>query len=121
MKVLFQKLARNKLSGQKTGHRTLARNAMVVGLLLAVLMVSAVLPGLALAGTNDTEFQPLNAKVNDWTSGFLGKAIATGGVLVGAGYALYERTVGGVVSGLVIALALAFLPGAIAGLVTATI
>jgi conjugal transfer pilus assembly protein TraA len=121
MKVLFQKLARNNAKGRKAGHRTLARNAMMVGLLLAVLMISSILPGLALAGTADTEFQPMFQKVLDWTQGFLGKGLAVAAVLIGGGYSLYDRSIGGIAMGLVLGLAFAFLPGAIQGLVTATL
>lgn len=91
-----------------------------VGVVAMLLVAIALVPAMALAGTADTEFQPLFQKILDWTQGFLGKSLAVGAVLVGAGMAIYYQSAGPAVMGIAMALILAFGPGAIQGVVTAT-
>lgn len=91
-----------------------------VGVLVVLLVAIALVPAMALAGTADTEFQPMFQKILDWTQGFLGKSLAVGAVLIGAGVGLYYQSFGPAVMGLAMALILAFGPGAIQGIVTAT-
>lgn len=91
-----------------------------VGVVVMLLIAIALVPAMALAGTADTEFQPMFQKILDWTQGFLGKSLAVGAVLVGAGMAIYYQSAGPAVMGIAMALILAFGPGAIQGVVTAT-
>lgn len=87
---------------------------------LFLLLVVLLVPALCYAGTADTEFQPLLQKLMDWVSGYLGKSLAIGALIVGLGIALAQQTLMPALVGLGVAVIAAFGPGIITGLVTAT-
>jgi conjugal transfer pilus assembly protein TraA len=73
------------------------------------------------AGTTATEFQGIYDKLKDWTSGYLGKAIALFAFLLGLGVGVARSSPIPAISGVVFALFVAFGPAVLEGIATATI
>lgn len=89
--------------------------------LLAVLLLVAVLaPALALAGTADTEFQPLYQKFIDWVSGYLGKTLAVAALIGGLFIGIVKQSPLPAIAGIAAAIFAAYGPLVIQGLIGAT-
>ncbi len=89
--------------------------------IFAVILIAAVLvPGLALAGTADTEFQPLYQKFLDWVSGYLGKTLAVGALIGGLFIGIIRQSPLPAVAGIAAAVFAAYGPIVIEGLIGAT-
>ncbi len=89
--------------------------------LLVIIMVAAVLaPALALAGTADTEFQPLYQKFIDWVGGYLGKTLAIGALIGGLFIGIIRQSPLPAVAGVGAAIFAAYGPIVIQGLIGAT-
>ena len=89
--------------------------------LLVVILVAAVLaPALALAGTADTEFQPLYQKFIDWVGGYLGKTLAIGALIGGLFIGIIRQSPLPAVAGVGAAIFAAYGPIVIQGLIGAT-
>lgn len=91
---------------------------LILGVLLLAL---ALLTFDAMAGTTATEFQGIYDKLKDWTSGYLGKAIALFAFLLGLGVGVAKSSPIPAISGVVFALFVAFGPAVLEGIATATI
>jgi conjugal transfer pilus assembly protein TraA len=91
-------------------------------LVFAVLLLALAFIALdASAGTTATEFQGIYDKLKDWTSGYLGKAIALFAFLLGLGVGVARSSPIPAISGVVFALFVAFGPAVLEGIATATI
>lgn len=89
--------------------------------LLVLVLVAAVLaPALALAGTADTEFQPLYQKFIDWVGGYLGKTLAIGALIGGLFIGIIRQSPLPAVAGVGAAIFAAYGPIVIQGLIGAT-
>lgn len=73
------------------------------------------------AGTTATEFKPIYDKIKDWTSGYLGKAIALFAFLLGLGVGVAKQSPIAAIGGIVFALFVAFGPAVLEGIATATL
>jgi conjugal transfer pilus assembly protein TraA len=76
---------------------------------------------LAQAGVTGTEFQGLYQLVFDWTTGYLGKAIAIGAFLVGAMVGVVKSTIMPALVGIVFAVLFSVGPTIIGNMMTAVI
>lgn len=91
-------------------------------LIIGVFLVALALLALnAMAGTTATEFQGIYDKLKDWTSGYLGKAIALFAFLLGLGVGVAKSSPIPAISGVVFALFVAFGPAVLEGIATATL
>lgn len=91
--------------------------AVVVAVILLVAMLS---PVMALAGTADTEFQPLFQKFLDWVSGYLGKTLAVAALIGGLFMGIIRQSPIPAVAGVGAAIFAAYGPVVIQGLIGAT-
>ena len=73
------------------------------------------------AGTTGTEFKGIYDKLKDWTSGYLGKAIALFAFLLGLGIGVAKSSPIPAIAGIVFALFVAFGPAVLEGIATATL
>ena len=73
------------------------------------------------AGTTGTEFKGIYDKHKDWTSGYLGKAIALFAFLLGLGIGVAKSSPIPAIAGIVFALFVAFGPAVLEGIATATL
>jgi conjugal transfer pilus assembly protein TraA len=73
------------------------------------------------AGVTGTEFQGLYQMVFDWTTGYLGKAIAIGAFLIGAFVGFAKSTIMPALIGIAFALLFSIGPNIINNMMTATI
>jgi conjugal transfer pilus assembly protein TraA len=89
-------------------------------LLAVLLLVAALAPALALAGTADTEFQPLYQKFIDWVSGYLGKSLAVAALIGGLFMGIVRQSPLPAIAGIGAAIFAAYGPVVIQGLVGAT-
>ena len=81
----------------------------------------AAVSGSALAGTTGEEFEQLYNLVNDWATGYLGRAIALIFLLVGLGIGVLRGSLIGAVGCLGAAMCLLIAPTVIEGILTAVI
>jgi conjugal transfer pilus assembly protein TraA len=91
--------------------------AVVVAVILLVAVLS---PVMALAGTADTEFQPLFQKFLDWVSGYLGKTLAVAALIGGLFMGIIRQSPIPAVAGVGAAIFAAYGPVVIQGLIGAT-
>ena len=91
--------------------------AVVVAVILLVAVLS---PVMALAGTADTEFQPLYQKFIDWVSGYLGKTLAVAALIGGLFIGIVRQSPLPAVAGIAAAIFAAYGPLVIQGLIGAT-
>jgi conjugal transfer pilus assembly protein TraA len=89
-------------------------------LLAIILMIAVLTPVLALAGTADTEFQPLFQKFMDWVSGYLGKTLAVAALIGGLFVGVIRQSPLPAVAGVGAAIFAAYGPTVIQGIVGAT-
>ncbi len=89
-------------------------------LVLVVLLLAVLAPAVALAGTADTEFQPLYQKFIDWVSGYLGKTLAVAALIAGLFIGIVRQSPLAAVAGVATAIFAAYGPTVIEGLVGAT-
>jgi conjugal transfer pilus assembly protein TraA len=87
--------------------------------LMAVLM--ALFAGAVTAGTTGTEFQSFFQLMLDWTTGYLGKAIALAAFLFGAGIGMAKQNVVPAIIGIAFAIVFTVGPNVINGMMTAVI
>jgi conjugal transfer pilus assembly protein TraA len=90
------------------------------GLLAVVILMTVVIPALALAGTADTEFQPLYQKFIDWVGGYMGKTLAVAGLIGGLFIGIVRQSPLPAIAGIGAAIFAAYGPVVIQGLVGAT-
>ena len=116
MKKMFQTVdeVSTRLALQAMNHQKLLVGAAVV-VPLALLAVGAE------AGTTAAEFKPIYDKILDWTSGYLGKAIALFAFLLGLGAGVAKQSPMAAIGGVVFALFVAFGPAVLEGIATATL
>ena len=96
-----------------TASNTL-RNVALIGL-------TVVAAGAAVAGTGGTEFDAALTAVRDWFEGSLGKLIAITTLGVGLGIGIMKQSIMAVVVGVSMALALAYGPGVLDGMIAANL
>ena len=89
-------------------------------MLVLLMLVVALMPVLAMAGTADTEFQPLFQKFLDWVSGYLGKTLAVGALIGGLFMGIVRQSPLPAIAGIGAAIFAAYGPVVIQGLVGAT-
>lgn len=99
--------------------RVMDNKKLATGLLLFALLLLVAMN--VDAGTTATEFQGVYDKIKDWTSGYLGKAIALFAFLLGLGVGVAKSSPIPAISGIVFALFVAFGPAVLEGIATATI
>ena len=85
-----------------------------------ILLIAILIPALALAGTADTEFQPLYQKFLDWIGGFLGKTLAIAALIGGLFVGIIRQSPIPAVAGVGAAIFAAYGPVVIQGLIGAT-
>lgn len=90
-------------------------------LAMAVLALTALAAGPALAGTGGTEFDSAYTLLTDWLSGTLGRTIAIAMALVGLGAAIITRSFMPLVGAVTVGLVAVTLPNVIEGIVTASL
>jgi len=95
-------------------------NSKWTGVLVLILLVAVLAPALALAGTADTEFQPLYQKFIDWVGGYLGKTLAIGALIGGLFIGIIRQSPLPAVAGVGAAIFAAYGPIVIQGLIGAT-
>ena len=95
-------------------------NSKWTGVLVLILLVAVLAPALALAGTADTEFQPLYQKFIDWVGGYLGKTLAIGALIGGLFIGIIRQSPLPAVAGVGAAIFAAYGTIVIQGLVGAT-
>jgi conjugal transfer pilus assembly protein TraA len=95
-------------------------NQKWAGIFAVILLAAVLVPGLALAGTADTEFQPLYQKFLDWVSGYLGKTLAVGALIGGLFIGIIRQSPLPAIAGIGAAIFAAYGPIVIAGLIGAT-
>ena len=89
--------------------------------LIAVILLVAILsPALVVAGTADTEFQPLYQKFIDWVGGYLGKTLAVGALIGGLFIGIVKQSPLPAIAGIAAAIFAAYGPLVIEGLIGAT-
>lgn len=88
---------------------------LTLGLFGAAFMLNAS------AGTTGAEFKPLFDLFFGWATGYLGKAVAIAGLLVGGVMGFARGTAMPAMLGLVFAIIYLIFPGVIGGMLTATI
>lgn len=96
------------------------RGGVAQVVVLAVLLLAVVAPAVALAGTADTEFQPLYQKFIDWVSGYLGKTLSIAALIAGLFIGIVRQSPLAAVAGVGTAVFAAYGPVVIQGLVGAT-
>ena len=94
---------------------------MKKALIVATIAVGIFATPMAFAGTTGTEFQALFDLLNAWIGGFLGKSIAIGAFIIGAGIGAARMTAIPALIGIVIALFVSVMPTVINSIVSATI
>jgi conjugal transfer pilus assembly protein TraA len=87
--------------------------------LFAVLLIGAC--GVAMSATTGSEFATLFNRLSDWTTGFLGRALAFAGFLVGIGMGIARSNAMPAVVGIVFALMTSVAPSIINGMLSATV
>lgn len=87
--------------------------------LMAALLIGAC--GLAMSATTGSEFATLFNRLSDWTTGFLGRALAFAGFLVGVGMGIARATAMPAVIGIVFALMTSVAPSIINGMLSAIV
>lgn len=92
---------------------------LVIGVALAAVLL--LIAFNADAGTTGTEFKGIYDKLKDWTSGYLGKAIALFAFLLGLGIGVAKSSPIPAIAGIVFALFVAFGPAVLEGIATATL
>ena len=97
--------------------QTSSMGRMVVCL---IVLIAVLAPAIALAGTADTEFQPLYQKFIDWVSGYLGKTLAVAALIAGLFIGIVKQSPLAAVAGVGTAIFAAYGPTVIEGLVGAT-
>lgn len=95
-------------------------NSKWKGLLVVIVVAAVLVPALALAGTADTEFQPLYQKFIDWVGGYLGKTLAIGALIGGLFIGIIRQSPLPAVAGVGAAIFAAYGPIVIQGLIGAT-
>jgi len=85
-----------------------------------ILLVAVLSPAMGLAGTADTEFQPLYQKFLDWVSGYLGKTLAVAALIGGLFIGIIRQSPIPAVAGVGAAIFAAYGPVVIQGLIGAT-
>jgi conjugal transfer pilus assembly protein TraA len=102
-------------------QKHLVRNAEPwIGVVAIILVMSILVPALALAGTADTEFQPLFQKFLDWVGGYLGKTLAVAALIGGLFIGIIRQSPIPAVAGVGAAIFAAYGPTVIQGLIGAT-
>ena len=95
-------------------------NQRWAGIFAVILLAAVLVPGLALAGTADTEFQPLYQKFLDWVGGYLGKTLAVGALIGGLFIGIIRQSPLPAIAGIAAAVFAAYGPIVIEGLIGAT-
>lgn len=75
----------------------------------------------AMAGTADTDFSAIATKLNDWSTGTLGRVIALSMFIVGIAMGIIQQSVVAAVVAIGGALILNYGPAIITGLISATV
>jgi len=88
--------------------------------LAVVILLAVVIPAIALAGTADTEFQPLYQKFLDWAGGYMGKTLAVAALIGGLFMGIIRQSPLPAISGVGAAIFAAYGPTVIQGLIGAT-
>ena len=87
--------------------------------LLALIVLSFLLPEIALAQDGAEEFTTIWERLLGWTTGILGKILALVMFVVGMGFGIARQSVMPIVMGIAAAFALAYVPGVIDSIFTA--
>lgn len=90
------------------------------GIFAVILLVAILAPALSLAGTADTEFQPLYQKFLDWVGGYLGKTLAVAALIGGLFIGIIKQSPLPAIGGVGAAIFAAYGPLVIQGLIGAT-
>lgn len=90
-----------------------SKTALLFTALMAMFGATAVY-----AGTTGTEFQPLYQQLYDWISGYLGRAIAIAGFIIGAGIGIARQNPIPALVGVVFALFMIYIPAMINSIMT---
>lgn len=88
---------------------------------LLPILAMFLLPGLALAGTADTEFAGLRTMITNWVQGNLAVSIVLGTAVIGAVVGLARVTAMPMLTSVVFALVFSIIVGFTTGIITATI
>jgi len=75
----------------------------------------------AFAGTGGTEFQEIYTTLTDWTTGYLGKALAAGLFLTGMGIGIVRQSLAAIAMGIAGGMAVNYTPTILDSVVTALI
>lgn len=87
----------------------------------AIVAAVLIIPALAIAGTGGAEFTAAYTTISGWASGFLGKLLTVGLLVVGIAMGMVRQTIGAVVPAVGAALALQVGPGVLNSIVSAVI
>lgn len=104
---------KRKFNGKKMGA------VVTVAVLAAVLAVAVNTD--AMAGTGGAAFDDVWQTIRDWTTGYLGKAIALGMVLYGIGMGVAKQNLAGFATGMGGGVGLNYSPAVIDTVVSATV
>lgn len=85
------------------------------------ILAAMLLPGLALAGTADTEFAGLRTMITNWVQGNLAVSIVLGTAVIGAVVGLARVTAMPMLTSVVFALVFSIIVGFTSGIITAVI
>lgn len=89
--------------------------------LMMVAAMLALFGGVVTAGTTGVEFQSFFQLMLDWTTGYLGKAIALAAFLFGAGIGMAKQNVVPAIIGIAFAIVFTVGPNVINGMMTAIV
>ena len=106
-----------KVAIQKHLQSINAAHAAKAAVATSVLVVGAV----ATAGTTGAEFQSFYDLMNNWATGYLGKAIAIAAFIFGAGIGMAKQDVVPAIIGIAFAIVFSVGPGVINSMMTAVI
>lgn len=87
----------------------------------ALVVVAAMLPLQAMAGSGGTEFTQVYDQLTGWANGTLGKVLGVAALLVGLGVGVIKQSVIAAVVGIAMALTAGFGPGVIDGVISSGI
>ncbi len=104
-------------TAEKGGEKVMSKRMAFLLCFMAVLLFAVP----ALAGTGGTEFQEIYTTLTDWTTGYLGKALAAGIFLVGVAMGVVKQSLMGIVLGIGGAMAVNYTPNILDAVVTALI
>ncbi len=84
-------------------------------------LMAALACGAAYAGTSGAEFEALYNMVENWATGYLGRAIALIFLLVGLGVGIIRGSIVGAISCIAAAMSFLIAPTVVSGILTAVI